>query len=151
MRAALFLAPLLLITAPAIAEPLSVAKGMWSTTSDIYFNVQADGEVLDIPPEHSSLEECWSTDEEVAIGEGLVNFFEGCTSPGSSSKAHSFDMDLTCDFDGIPMTGVAEFAVSKGGGSFSGRMFLKGQSDGAQFEAEALLIGHRTGACPAPN
>lgn len=151
MRPVILLAPLFLIAGLAAAEPLAVAKGMWSTTSDIYFKAEADGQTIEIPPEHSSLDECWYTDEHVDISEGLAAFFEGCTSAGSRSKAHAFDMDLVCDFDGVPMSGVAEFAVSKGGGSFSGRMFLSGEADGARFEAEALLLGHRTGSCSAPN
>ncbi len=151
MRPALILTSLLILAAPAIADPLMLAKGNWSTTSDIYFTVTAGSEVLDIPSEHSSLEECWMTDQEVTIDESMASFFPGCTSTGSRGKAHSFDMDLTCDFDGVAMTGVAEFAVNKSGDSFSGRIFLAGSEGDASFEAEGLLLGHLTGTCTAPN
>lgn len=151
MRPAFLLAPFLMFAAPALADPLMLAKGNWSTTSDIYFTVTANGETRDIPSEHSTLEECWMTDQEVTIDESMASFFEGCIATGSRSKAHSFDMDLACDFDGVPMAGVAEFAVSKGGGSFSGRIFLSGTSDDLVLEAEGLLMGHLAGTCPAPN
>lgn len=152
MRPFLLLAPLVLMAAPALAEPLAVAKGMWKATSDIYFNVTANGEVMDVPPEHSSIEECWSTDQEVAVDESLVDFFEGCEAVDSWTKAHSIDFELSCDFSGVPMSGTASFAVSKGGNSFVGRMFLAGQTeDGLVMDAEALLLGNRTGACAAPN
>ena len=78
-------------------------------------------------------------------------FFEGCIATDSRAKVHSFDMDLVCDFSGVPMTGGAEFAVSEGGGSVSGRIFLSGASDEISIEAEGLLLGHLTGTCPAPN
>lgn len=152
MRPILLLAPLCLIAATAIAEPLAVTKGMWTATSDIYYNLQVNGAPVEVPSEHSTIEECWSTDEEVALDEGLVDYFEGCTATDSWNKGHSIDFELACDFSGVPMYGVAGFAVSKGGDSFVGRMFLSGQTgDGLTMDAEALLIGNRTGVCPAPN
>lgn len=152
MRPLYFIAPLFLMAAPALAEPLAVTKGMWKATSDIYFNVEANGQVIEIPSEHSVIEECWSTDEEVALDEGLIDYFDGCTAVDSWTKAHSIDFELSCDFDGVPMYGNASFAVAKGGNSFVGRMFLSGQTnDGLVMDAEALLMGNRTGTCTAPN
>ena len=150
MRLPLIVLPALLFAAPVMAEPLKVAKGMWSTSTDIYLTVAADGEPLDMPPEHSTLDECWSADEDVIIDESMASLFEGCVSAGSWGKAHSFDMELACEFDGIPMTGTAQFAVNKSGNQFSGRLFLSGGSDGLLLEAEGLLLGYRTGTCAAP-
>lgn len=151
MRLPTLLAPLLILASPAVADPLQVAKGMWSVTSDIYMSAVIDGQPIDIPSEHSTVEECWSTDQDVTIDEGIATYMGECTTGQSWAQGHSFDIDLYCDFDGIPMNGTAEFAVSKGGGSFSGRIFLSGGADGADMTAEALMIGHRTGACAAPN
>jgi hypothetical protein len=151
MRRVLLLLPVLLLAGPALGEPLKVAKGMWSVTSDIYMSAVIDGAPVDIPSEHSTIEECWSTDQDVTIDEGIATYLGECTTGQSWAQGHSFDIDLYCDFDGIPMNGTAEFAVSKGGGSFSGRIFLSGGTDGADMTAEALMIGHTTGACAAPN
>lgn len=151
MRPVIMLLSLALAAGPALGEPLKVAKGMWSVTSDIYMTATVDGEAVDIPSEHSTIEECWATDEEVTIDEGIANYMGECTAGQSWAQGHSFDIDLYCDFDGIPMNGTAEFAVSKGGGSFSGRIFLSGGVDGADMTAEALMIGHSTGTCAAPN
>lgn len=149
MRLPLLVLPCLLMATPALADPLQVAKGMWSTSTDIYFYVTADGETIDVPPDHSTLDECWATDEEVTIDDSMADLFEGCVSAGSRSRAHSFDMDLVCDFEGVPMSGTAEFAVNKSGGQFTGRLFLSGESDGLLMEAEGLLLGYRTGTCTA--
>jgi hypothetical protein len=150
MRLSFLALSCLACAAPALADPLKVAKGMWSTSTDIYFSVTANGETIDVPSEHSTLDECWMSDQEVTIDESMASFFEGCTSAGSRGTPYSFDMDLTCDFDGMPMSGTAEFAVSKGGGQFSGRLFLTGGSEGVEMNAEGLLLGHRTGTCTAP-
>lgn len=151
MRPFILLLPLLYAAGPALGEPLKVAKGMWSVTSDIYMSVVMDGEDLDVPSEHSLTEECWSTDQDVTIDESIASYLGECAAGESWAQAHAFDIELYCDFDGVPMSGMAQFAVSKGGGSFSGRMFLSGGLDGADMSAEALIIGHRTGVCPAPN
>ena len=75
MRPVFLLAPFLMFAAPALAEPLMLAKGNWPTTSDIYFSGLVKGQALDVPSEHTTLEECWMTDEEVRIDEGLASFF----------------------------------------------------------------------------
>ena len=151
MRLPALIVSWLIFAWPAAAEPLQVTKGMWSVTSDIYISATAEGEPIDVPSEHSVVDECWMTDEEVTIDESMAAHFGGCYADNSVSKAHSFDMGLVCDIEGVPMTGAAQFAVSKGGGSFVGRMFMLGEDGVLGMEAEALLIGHRTGACPAPN
>ncbi|MGE6696773.1 hypothetical protein ACQKH5_03720 [Hyphomonas sp. NPDC076900] len=151
MRPILILAPFLLAAATAQAEPLKLAKGMWSVTSDIYMSVLVYGEAVEVPSEHSAIDECWSTDEEVTIDENIASYMGECTAGDSVATAYSFDIILYCDFDGVPMEGSAEFAVSKGGGSFSGRMFLSGSENGAEVTAEALMIGHNSGTCTAPN
>ena len=150
MRLPLLILPCLLFATPVQADPLQVAKGMWSTSTDIYFSIVQNGEAVIIPPDHSTLDEWWATDDEVTIDESMAALFEGCQSAGSRGTAHSFDMDLVCDFEGVPMSGTAEFAVNKSGGQFSGRLFLSGEADGLLMEAEGLLLGYRTGACTAP-
>ena len=151
MRRILLIAPLFLMAAPALAEPLQVTKGMWTATTDIYFNVMNGGQLTEVPPEHERIDECWSKDEEVTLDEGLVDYFEGCQVVDTYTTSYSIDFDLSCDFSGLPMTGLASFAVSNGGDSFVGRIYLDGASGAMTAEAEALMIGHRTGTCPAPN
>lgn len=140
----------LLLAAPAAADPLQVAKGMWSTSTDIYLFITANGEAIDVPSEHSTLDECWSTDEHVVIDESMANMFEGCVATGSRGSAYTFGMDLACDFDGFPVEGSAEFMVNKAGDMFSAQLVLAGNTDGMALNAEGLVIGHRTGACTAP-
>lgn len=151
MRLAVLILSLALWPASALAEPLKVAKGMWSVTTDIYFLIQNEGEDMGVPPEHTAVEECWATEQEVTIDESMAAFFPGCVSTGTHSQSHSFDMDLSCNFEGIPITGVAEFAVNKPGDQFSGRLFLSGLSGALSIDAEALILGHSTGTCSAPN
>ncbi len=150
MRTPFLFLSALLFAAPVLAEPLKLAKGMWSTSTDVYFYVTAEGDPVDASADHSTLDECWSTDEEVTIDESMVAMFEGCVSAGSWGTSYSFDTDLVCEFEGVPMTGAAAFVVNKGGDRFSGRLFLTGSSDGLEIEAEGLLLGHRTGTCTAP-
>jgi hypothetical protein len=150
MRLAFLVLSALLFAAPVRAEPLRLAKGMWSTSTDVYLYVTAEGEPVDAPADHSTEEECWSTDEEVTIDEGMVAMFEGCVSAGSWSTTYSFDMDLVCEFEGVPMTGAATFVVNKGGDGYAGQLFLTGSSDVLEMEVEGLILGHRTGACTAP-
>lgn len=151
MRVATILVPLMLAAAPALAEPLKVAKGMWSSSTDIYFDVTVDGEPMEVPPDHSVVKECWSTDEEVTIDEGMISWFEGCKATGLRSEAHAFGMDLACEFDGVPMTGTAEFVVNKDQDGFAGRLLLTGYLEGARLLADGVLLGHRTGACAGQN
>ena len=87
MRPALILAPLLLAAAAAQAEPLMVTKGQWSFTQDIYYDATASGQPIDLPPEHSTIDECWSLDEEVLIDESMVEMFEGCQSTGAATES----------------------------------------------------------------
>jgi hypothetical protein len=151
MRAAILLAPFLLISVAASAEPLMVAKGNWLATTDVYFNLVMNGEPVDIPSEHDVVNECWETDAEVTIDESMASFMGDCSVGNSLAQAHSFEMDISCNFDGSPMTGIASFVVSKGGESFAGRLLLSGDIQGAPIEADGVLLGHRTGACTAGN
>lgn len=106
---------------------------------------------VEIPSEHTALKECWMTDQEVTIDETMAKFFGGRYAPGCSGTAHAFDIDVSCDFDGVPMTRVAEFAVRNDGVNFSGRVFLMGESGGVALTGETRMIERRTGACAAPN
>jgi hypothetical protein len=138
------------LAAPALSEPLKVAKGMWATSTDVYISLIQNGERTHLPPEHSTLDECWSSDEQVVIDEGMADLFDGCVVDGSQGGAHFFDMDLVCEFEGIPMTGTAQFAVNRSGDQFSGRVFFSGGDDELELDAEAVLLGYRTGTCQAP-
>jgi len=138
------------LAAPALSEPLKVAKDMWATSTDVYISYIQNGETIRLPSDHSPLDECWSSDEEVVIDEGMSDLFDGCVLAGSRGGAHFFDMDLVCEFEGIPMTGMAQFAVNRSGDQFSGRVVFSGGSDELELDAEAVLLGYLTGTCQAP-
>ena len=150
LRLSFLVLPALLFAAPVSADPLQVAKGMWSTSTDMYVSASANGEAVDDASEHSTLDECWSTDEEVLIDESISDMFEGCAATGRSGNAYSFALDLACDFEGFPMNGAAEFVVNNARDMFSVQLLLSGESDGLVINADGLVIGHRTGTCTAP-
>lgn len=151
MRSALTLAILFLTAAAAQAQSISVNKGQWSVTQDIYYDVNVAGEPLEIPSEFTAMEECWSQDEEVLIDESMVAMFEGCTSTGVSSKQFGLDIGLFCNFEGIDVDGSAKFAVSNGKDSFVAQVYLASPSgDEIDFQSHILMIGHRTGICKTP-
>ncbi|MBI1254973.1 MAG: DUF3617 family protein [Hyphomonas sp.] len=150
LRLSFLLLPALLFAAPVSADPLQVAKGMWSTSTDMYVSLSTNGEAVDDASEHSALDECWSADEEVLIDESMADMFEGCAATRSRGNAYSFALDLACDFEGFPMNGAAEFMVNKARDMFSVHLLLSGDSDGSVMTAEGLIIGHRTGTCTAP-
>jgi hypothetical protein len=152
MRAALILAPFLLASAAAQAEPLMVTKGQWSVTQDIYYDATASGQPIDLPPEHSTIDECWSLDEEVLIDESMVEMFEGCRSTGAATEPFGLDIGLACNFDGIDMGGGVLFSVSHDKNSFVAQVDLASVSaDPVDFKTHILMIGHRTGTCKAPS
>lgn len=150
MRPVLILAPLLLAAA-AQAEPLMVNKGQWSVTQDIYYDATANGQAIDLPAEFSTIDECWSLDEEVLIDESMVEMFEGCVSTGAVAEEFGLDIGLSCDFDGIEVEGGVLFSVSNGKNSFVAQVDLASVSpDPVDFKTHILMIGHRTGSCKAP-
>lgn len=151
MRPALTLATLLLAAAAAQAQSISVNKGQWSVTQDMYYEVSAAGEVIDIPSEHSAIEECWSQDDEVLIDESMVEMFEGCVSTGVTANQFGMEIGLACNFDGIDVGGAALFSVSHGRDSFAAQIYLASPSgDEIDFQSHILMIGYRTGTCQAP-
>lgn len=151
MRTALTLATLLLAAAAAQAQSISVNKGQWSVTQDIYYEVSAGGDPIDIPPEHTAIDECWSLDEEVLIDESMVEMFEGCVSTGTTAKQFGMEIGLACNFDGIDVDGAALFSVAHSRDSFAAQIYLASPSgDEIDFQSHILMIGHRTGTCKAP-
>ena len=151
MRSIFAFAALFLVGAAAQAEPLSVNKGQWYVTQDIYYEATAEGEPLDFPSEHSSVDECWMLDEEVLIDVSMVDMFEGCAATGVITKEFGLDIGLACDFDGLEVEGSAQFSVSHGRDSFVAQVYLESlQTDPVDFQSHILMIGHRSGACKAP-
>ncbi|MBY9065897.1 DUF3617 domain-containing protein [Hyphomonas sp. WL0036] len=148
LLASAFLAPLL----AAQAQSISVNKGQWRVDQDSYFRGIADGEVLDMPPEFSSIDECWTLDEEVLIDESMVAMFEGCVSTGSKALPYGVAIGVSCDFDGLLVGGTLAFSVSHTRDSFSAHLQLNNEAnDGLDFQSDLLMIGHRTGTCQAPS
>lgn len=151
MRPAFILASLIVFAASAQAEPLSVNKGQWAVSQDIYYEASASGEKIDIPSEHSSVEECWSQDEEVLIDESMVEMFEGCVSTGATAMAYGLDIGLSCNFDGLEVNGSALFSLSHDRDSFVAQVNLASPpEDIVDFRSHMLMIGHRSGTCAAP-
>lgn len=151
MRNLLITASLLLTAAAAQAEPISVNKGQWFVTQDIYYEASSYGEALDFPAEHTSLDECWMQDEEVLIDESMVEMFEGCSATEVVSKSFGLDIGLACNFSGMDVSGSANFSVSHGRDSFVAQVYLATpQGSELDFQSHILMIGHRTGTCQAP-
>lgn len=152
--------PILMVSAllaPFLAAPLaqaqsmSVNKGQWSLSQDLYYEATADGEALDLPPEFNTLEECWSLDEEVLIDESMVEMFEGCVSRGVSSLPYGLEIKVSCNFDGLPVNGALTFSVSHDKDSFAAHMDLASPpGNPVDFKSQILMLGHRTGTCQAP-
>lgn len=151
MRRVLAVVSLLSAGAAAQAEPFMVNKGQWRVTQDIYYEATADGAPLDFPSEHSSVDECWSLDEEVLIDASIVEMFEGCSATDVNSKEFGLDIGMICDFDGLEVDGAAQFSVSHGRDSFVAQIYLQSIARApVDFQSHILMIGHRTGACKAP-
>ena len=151
MRPAIALSALMFAAAAAGAQSMSVNKGQWFVSQDIYYDVSANGEVIDIPSEFSTIDECWSLDEEVLIDESMVEMFEGCVSTGVTPKPYGMDIGLSCNFEGIDVDGSALFSVANSRDAFVAQVNLT-SLPGAEldFDSHILMIGHRTGACQAP-
>lgn len=151
MRPAIALSALLLAAASAGAQSISVNKGQWVVTQDIYYEAAANGETIDIPAEFSSVNECWALDEEVLIDESMVEMFEGCVSTGVTPKPYGLDIGLSCNFEGIDVAGSALFSVANGRDAFVAQVNLASlPGDVLEFDSHILMIGHRAGACQAP-
>lgn len=151
MRLPLLLIPAFLMTAAAEAQSISVNKGQWVVSQDMYYDATANGEDLDIPSEHSTIDECWSLDEEVLIDESMVELFEGCVSNGAISQPFGLEISLSCSFDGLEVDGSALFTVSHARDSFAANLYLATQADNpVDFQSHIVMIGHRSGACKAP-
>ena len=148
MRATIFLISTFCAAGIAAAQPLSVAKGQWTVSSDIYFSGTMDGEEVSVAPEHDVENACWSLPEEVEFDAStLLDAMEGCVANGSRATSYSLDLDVMCDFGGMPMSGPAEVAVSEGGGAFMARIRLQSDMPGADIQADMVMMGQRTGAC----
>ena len=151
MRLSLILTSLLFSAAAAQAEPLSVNKGQWRVSQDIYSAATVEGEPLDLPAENSIVDECWSLDEEVLIDESMVAEFEGCVSTGVATRPFGMEIGLECEFDGLDVEGSAQFALSHDRDSFVAQIDLASPTTyPVDFQSHILMIGHRTGACKAP-
>jgi hypothetical protein len=132
----------------AAAQPLSVAKGQWTVSSDIYFSGTMDGADVSVPPEFAVEDACWSLPEEVQFDAStLLTALEGCTASRSRATSYSLDLDIICDFGGMPMNGPAEVAISEDSGAFMARIRLQSDLQGADVQADMVMLGHRTGAC----
>lgn len=151
MRCYLTLAMLLIASGAAHAQSFSVNKGQWQVSQDIYYEASAQGETLDLPSEHSSVDECWMRDDEVLIDESMVEMFEGCVSTGVSATEFGLEIGLACNFDGLDVEGSAQFSLSHGRDSFVAQVYMATTTtDPVDFQSHILMIGHRTGACKTP-
>lgn len=151
MRLIYIFVPVLMLAATAQAEPLLVKKGMWSVSTDVYTEARDNGQRIDIPSEHTAYDQCWSTDQEVTIDDNIVSAFGDCVVEESWLKAYSYDADIICHFDGLPMSGIAQFVINRDANAFSGRFSLQGHQNAMDVTSDALLMGHWTGTCTAPN
>jgi len=151
MRLLMILLPALLTAAAAEAQSISVNKGQWHVTQDVYYEASADGEPLDFPAEHSAVDECWMLDEEVMIDASMVEMFEGCSATDVNSREFGLDIGMICDFDGLEVDGAAQFSVSHGKDSFVAQIYLQSIARApVDFQSHIVMIGHRTGTCQAP-
>lgn len=140
-----------LIGPAAQTQPLMVNKGQWFVTRDSYYAATEEGNALDLPAEHSAISECWTRDEEVLIDESIVGIFPGCAATSVTSTPLGIDVAFDCEFEGVITHGSAKFSVSHGRDSFAAQFYLTSPpGDPADFRADILMMGHRTGVCEAP-
>lgn len=151
MRHVLSIASFVMAAGLAQAEPLMVNKGQWYVTQDIYYEASNAEGPLDLPSEHTTLDECWSLDEEVLIDASMVEMFEGCVATEVTYSDFGMDIGLACSFDNLDVDGAAQFLVSHGRDSFVAQVYLASiTKDPVDFQSHIVMIGHKTGACRAP-
>jgi len=150
MRCLVLWLPALLIAGAASAQTITVEKGQWTYSTDIYLSGQVDGESIDEPTESMTDSECWALDEEVELDESMI-LMEDCETVAGHHTDYALDMTLRCLIGGIPMDGSVVMATNAARDMVSGRFLIHGKDTDYQIRVEGIIFARRTGACSAQN
>lgn len=150
MRCLIPLLPALLLAGAASAQTITVAKGEWTLSTDLYLTGEINGEPLDEPADSQTITECWLQDDEVELDESMLAM-DGCTTVGGSRTDYSIDLKLSCSMEGIPMDGAVLMSTNAARDMIAGRFLLDSRDPVLKIRSEGIIMGRRVSACAAPN
>lgn len=148
-RLALCAAALALFAAPALAQEdidLAINPGMWENSSTIAMQMNMNGQTMDIPAQTQSTEECLSQEDARFSLNDVTD--QGCTVSDVTQSDSSVSFSMSCEQDGMVMTGDMTMTVSEDGNSTFGEMTLNGAQPGmGTVDMTGTFAGTRTGDC----
>ncbi|MEM9053996.1 MAG: hypothetical protein AAGB16_01610 [Pseudomonadota bacterium] len=135
------------LSGAALAEDyLTVKKGKWASSQSIRTILTVDGETTQMPPEIETDVECWNTDEDTRLGPSMLGLDE-CTIVNAETTTSKLDLDLSCNFDGVPMNGDVTVTVSEDEEVVKGLINFSTEMNGASVTADGVLTAIYVGRC----
>lgn len=135
-----------LFAGSASAQELKVNPGKWQTNSTFSVTVSANGQTETMPPESETATECWKTSDQTTLTPSML-VIDGCQVLNPTGNAYRLAFDLSCNVEGIPMTGNAVITVGSDKNSTDGTINLYANIPGVSVSANGKLIGKRIGTC----
>lgn len=148
-RLALTALVLALAPAAALAQDdidLRINPGMWENTSTISMQMDMNGQTMDIPAQTQSTSECLSDEDARFSLEDVTE--QGCSVSNVNQTGNSVSFSMSCDQNGVAMTGEMTMTVSDDGNTTSGEMTLNGSQPGmGTMTMNGTFEGARSGDC----
>jgi hypothetical protein len=136
----------LALAGTASAQGVSVNPGMWTydTTMDISMNM--NGQAMDMPGQTTSESQC-VTEADATFDP--ANFTEpGCSISNLQETSSTVSFTMTCNQQGMTMTGDMLATVTDGGNGMDMTMKMNGNQPGmGTMDINGVIKGKRTGDC----
>lgn len=146
MRSLLIAASLTFIAGQAAAQEIKVNTGQWETETTFNTSITMNGTTQQMPGETESASECWASEAQATLKPSMLSI-DGCDVLNPSVFNNELKFDMTCNIDGVAMTGDATITVAPDKNSTHGTINMLAQMEGVTVNASGTLIGKRTGSC----
>lgn len=130
----------------ASAQSITVDSGMWTSSSDGGGYVIADGTKKDMPSEHSSATECWSTLKDRTLSAESMGL-ESCVIHSKARYGQRLEFEMSCVDNGVPMDGNMVVIMSPDAESVLASFIAKAEAPGLSVVAWSDMWFRRVGAC----
>ena len=131
----------------ASAQEVSIEPGLWEMNNNFNISVtMMNGQAMDMPAQNQTDKECVSSEDAVFRPEDLAD--ESCTVSNIKSASRSISFDISCQQQGVLMSGSMSYEVSEDGKSGAGTMTAQGQMPGmGAMSLSGQMTGKRVGDC----
>lgn len=134
------------ISAPGFAQGMTINPGQWQYDTVMDMKMNMNGQAMDMPGQTISDTQC-VTEADATLDPS--QFTEpGCEVSGINQTSSSLSFTMTCNQQGMTMTGTMNAQVTDGGNGTTAKMVMQGEQPGmGTMNIDATITGKRIGDC----